>query len=76
MTATHVSKAVSVRHTFQVEHEGKSYDVVIWLDEKGKFDDGEISYCGEELDFEGTNGDIREAITNFLDEKWDDLVKE
>ena len=61
---------------FVVEMDGVKYNARIYLNEKGRFIDEQISYnsSGEELDYEGTEGDIRERITDYLDENWDTLV--
>jgi hypothetical protein len=75
MKANCISSANSTRHNFQVEHEGYTYDVVIWTDEKGKFMDEEIEWEGHELDGEGEEGEVREAITDYLANNWNDLVK-
>ncbi len=74
MKATLTSSSTDIRHNFQVEHEGKTYDVVIWVNEKGKFIDEEISLDDMELDGEGEEGEVREAITDYLAENWETLV--
>lgn len=75
MTARHSSTETQFRYHFEVEHEGKSYDVTIWMDEKGKFAGEEMRYPnGDELDHEGEEGEIREAIMDYLDENWNSLV--
>ena len=71
MNATHTNSEVTDRHTFQVELDGKTYDVVIWLNQKGKFIDDEISFNDEELEGEGAEGEIREKIIEYLSENWD-----
>ncbi len=75
MKANCISSASSTRYNFHVEHDGYTYDVVIWTDEKGKFMDEEIELNGEELDGEGAEGEVREAITDYLAENWETLVK-
>ena len=62
-------------HYFKVEHEGKDYEVTVCIDENGKFADDHIALNGEELEYEGTEGQIREDIIDYLAFKWDDLVK-
>jgi hypothetical protein len=63
------------RHTFTVAHKKNDYRVVIWLDETGKFMDEEVSFNGEELEGEGTEGEVREAIIDYLADNWETLVK-
>jgi hypothetical protein len=76
MTAKCIWKQDSVlRHIFEVEHEDKTYDVVIWFDSaRGKFVDDEISFEGNELEGEGVEGDIRKSILDYLDANWDTLI--
>jgi hypothetical protein len=76
MTAKHINSYTSTRHNFKVTHGEFTYDVVIWCNSKGKFIDDEISLNGEEQEHEGEQGDIREAITDYLAAEWDNLVKE
>ena len=75
-TAKHLSSYTTTKHNFQVTHEGQTYDVGIWMNDKGKFIDDEISLNGEELEGEGEEGDIREAITDYLAHNWESIVKE
>ena len=75
MKATLTNRATDIRHNFKVEHEGQTYDVVIWTNVKGKFIDDEISLNDMELEGEGTEGEIREAIIEYLDKNWETLVK-
>jgi hypothetical protein len=64
------------RHVFELTFDGHDYCVVIFTDEKGKFFDEEISVRGgDELEMEGTDGEIREKIIDYLDENWDSLTK-
>ena len=74
MKATLEYKQFTNRCRFNVEMDGHTYNVVIWVDEKGKFCDDEISLNDVELESEGTEGEIREKIINHLDENWDSLV--
>lgn len=62
-------------HHFNVEHDGKPYEAFIYLNNKSKFIDEEIRLPdGEELGYEGAEGEIRNAIVNHLSENWDKLV--
>ena len=45
-----------------------------YLYDSGKFIDESITRCGEELDYEGEEGEIRDAIIDYLDENWEKLV--
>jgi hypothetical protein len=63
------------RHYFRVDHEGKDYEVTVYTNESGKFIDEDITLFGEELEHEGTDGQIREDIMDYLDENWDNLIK-
>jgi hypothetical protein len=74
MNATLSNKNETCNYTFTVEHEGKTYDVLIYTNNKGKFIDEHIFFNGEDLDYEGTEGQIREDIMTYLDENWDKLV--
>jgi len=74
MKVTLQSKCITNRHNFAVKLDGFSYDVVIWTNEDGKFMDEEITFNGEELDCEGTMGEIRERIIDYIAEKWESLV--
>ena len=75
MNATLVTKQTTNRFSFTVEMGGHNYDVVMWVDEKGKFCDQEISRNGVELEYEGVEGEIVEKIIDYLDENWDSLTK-
>ncbi len=74
MNAKLETKNVSTSYIFEVEHEGKTYNATVWLNEKGKFIDDEVSLNGEELEYEGTEGEIRESILEYIDENWDSLT--
>ena len=74
MNAKLTHKDETCQYGFNLEHEGKEYNVVINLSRKGKFLDEYISHNGEELELEGTEGQIREDIMTYLDENWDELV--
>ena len=75
MNATLNHKDETTNYSFEIIHEGENYDVTVYLNECGKFIDESISRCGEELEYEGTEGQIREDIMDYLDENWDKLVK-
>ena len=65
----------TTNYTFNIEHEGEQYDVTVWLNESGKFiSDRIINANGDELDYEGEEGQIREDIMDCLDENWDKFV--
>jgi len=74
MNATLIAKSTTTNYSFSVEYNSKKYDVIVWVNEKGKFDDTEVSLNGEILDCEGDEGEANEAILNYLDENWDRLV--
>lgn len=74
MNAKHISFEKTENHNFSIEKDGKTYQATIYLNEKGKFIDEMISLNGEELEFEGEDGEIREEITNYLGSNWDTLV--
>jgi len=67
----------TTNYTFRVEHEGITYDAVIYCNDKGKFIDDHIISCMtcEQLCHEGTEGEIREVILDYIDANWDKLVK-
>jgi len=75
MNATLVSKAVSTRYEFSVDHDnGRRYDVVIWTNEKGKFDATEVSLNGEILE-EGDLEDNYDLLT-YVENNWEKLTGE
>lgn len=74
MNATLNHKDDTCQYSFSIEHEGKTYDVVVNTNRKGKFLDEYIYHNNEELEHEGTEGQIREDIMTYLDENWDKLV--
>ncbi len=74
MNATLTQKNETTNYNFEIIHEGENYDVTVYLNESGKFIDESISRCGEELDYEGEEGQVREDIMTYLDENWDKLV--
>ena len=73
MNATLTNKNEINSHVFNVEHEGNTYEVIIYTKE-GKFYDEQIFFNEEELDLEGEEGQIREDILDYLDKNWDHLV--
>lgn len=77
MNATLQSKDTSNNYTFKIEYEGIPYEAVIYCNAKGKFIDEEITNLdtNEELDYEGSEGEIREQIVSYLDENWNTLVQ-
>lgn len=74
MKIKHTNSTFVKKEEFSVGHKGKTYEVVIYLNEKDKFADEEITLNGVELEYEGTQGDLREAILAELDKQWDKLV--
>lgn len=74
MNATLTQKNQTTNYTFEIDHEREKYDVTVYLNESGKFIDESISRCGEELEYEGYHGEVREAIMDYLDENWEELV--
>ena len=75
MKAKLLDSETTTNHTFDVEHESKTYHVQIYLNAKGKFIDDSITLNDVELEHEGDEGQIREDIIEYLDEHWDELVK-
>ena len=76
MNATLTGSNTSINYSFNLQYEGQNYDVIVYLNEKGKFIDEIISLNGHELEYEGTEGQLREDITDYLDNNWDTLVKQ
>jgi hypothetical protein len=74
MNATLTNSNTTTNHSFDIEHEGENYDVTVYLNESGRFIDESITRCGEELDYEGHEGEVRDAIIDYLDKNWDKLV--
>lgn len=74
MNAKVTNKNVTTNYTFEIIHEGENYDVTVYLNDSGKFIDESITRCGEELDYEGHEGEVRDAIIDYLDENWEKLV--
>lgn len=74
MNATLINRTRS--YQFEVELDGVKYKVTMHLNDKDKFLDEEIQHAesGEHLEFEGTEGEIREKIVDFLDDNWSTLV--
>lgn len=73
MNATLLEKDTTSNFSFNVEIEGKTYFAKIYLNEKGKFIDNSIQFDGEELEYEGAEGEIREKVLTYLDKNWDSL---
>jgi len=75
MKAHLTNSYTSNNYTFVIEHDTSKYFVNISLDENGRFIHESITHPnGQELDFEGEEGDIRDTILDFLDENWEKLV--
>ena len=75
MKAKLLDSETTTNYTFDLEHKRKTYTVQVCLNAKGKFIDDSITLNGDELEGEGTEGQIREDIIEYLDEHWDELVK-
>jgi hypothetical protein len=75
MNAKLTSRETTSRYSFELELDGLTYSVVVYLNEKGKFIDDSVVRDEIELEFEGDEGEIRENILTYLDENWDNLVK-
>ena len=75
MKATLTESNTTTNYTFSIKHDnGTTYGVTVWLNESGRFIDDRITYPGgDELEYEGEEGQIREDIINYLDENWDSL---
>jgi len=73
MKATLANKNEVTNYTFDIEHQGNTYEVIIYV-KGGKFYDEQIFLDGEELDYEGEEGQIREDIMDYVDKNWDKLV--
>ena len=71
MNAALTSKETSTSYRFNVEHDGQTYQVQIWLNEKGKFIDQEIELNEEIID----DDTIEDAIVDYLDKNWDTLTR-
>lgn len=74
MNATLNHKDDVTNYSFDIDHEGETYNVIVYMNGKGKFIDEHITRCDEELDYEGEEGQIREDIMDYLDKNWDKLV--
>jgi hypothetical protein len=73
MNATLTHKDETCQYSFDIEHEGETYSVVVNTNRKGEFLDEYIHHNNEELEHEGTEGQIREDIMTYLDENWDKI---
>lgn len=76
MNATLTHSNTTTNYEFSIKHENDTtYHVTVYLNESGKFIDESITYPGgDELEYEGEEGQIREDIMDYLDENWDKLV--
>jgi hypothetical protein len=73
MKATLTEKNEVSNYTFNIEHQGNQYEVILYV-KGGKFYDEQIFFGGEELDYEGEEGQIREDIMSYIDKNWDKLI--
>lgn len=76
MKVTNTLNVRTTRHEFEVKHKGEKYSVVIHCNAKGKFIEESVisKKSNEELAHEGSEGEVREAITDYISENWDKLV--
>ena len=74
MTATLADKNEVTNYTFNIEHEGNTYEAIVYVKD-GKFYDDQIFLDGEELDYEGEEGEIRESIMSYIDKNWNKLTE-
>lgn len=69
------SNTTTTNYTFNIEKDGIQYRATVYLNESGRFIDDSITYLnGEELEYEGEEGEIREEILTQLDNDWYKLV--
>lgn len=73
MDTTLTNKNEVNSYEFNIEHEGNTYEAIVYMKD-GKFFDEQIFFDGEELDYEGEEGQIREDIMSYIDENWDKLI--
>ena len=65
----------TTNYTFRIEHDNKSYLATVYLNESGKFIDDNVRHIfGEELGYEGEEGQLREDILTQIDKDWHKLV--
>ena len=76
MKTTFLEKDTTTNYSFDVEFDGVKYFAKIYLNEDGKFIDEEIrdTRTGENLDYQGAEGEVREKIVDYLANNWDTLV--
>lgn len=74
MKATLTNQDATINYSFDIELNGLTYRVQVYLNQKGKFIDDSITLDDRELDGEGEEGQTREDILNYLDENWTKLV--
>jgi len=72
MKTTLTNKNEVNNYVFNIEHEGNTYEVIVYMKD-GKFYDEQIFFNEEELVYEGEEGQIREDIMNYIDENWDKI---
>ena len=78
MNAKVIEKQVSTLFRFEIEFDGKKYNATIILGPKGRFFGESVEHADTniELGHEGTEGDIRESIVDFIDKNWEMLTKQ
>lgn len=70
-----IDSNTTTNYTFDIEKDGIKYRATVYLNESGRFIDDSITYLnGDELGYEGTEGDVRDEILEQLDNDWDKLV--
>lgn len=72
MNATLTSKNTVDNYNFNITLNDVTYQVSVFLNEKGKFIDVEINLKGESV---SDDNDIYQAIVEYLDNNWDTLTK-
>jgi len=70
-----IDSNTTTNYTFKIEKDGVVYLATVYVNESGKFIDDTINYLnGVELDYQGEEGCVRDAILEQLDSDWDKLV--
>jgi hypothetical protein len=70
-----IDSNTTTNYTFLIEKDGIQYHATVYLNESGRFIDDSVRYLnGDELDYEGTEGDVRDEILEQIDNDWDKLV--
>lgn len=75
MQANLISKVFVHKYNFEVVIDGLIFNVEIYLDEKQSFTDISIKLNENELEFEGSQGQIRTKLIQYIGKNWDILTK-